>query len=181
MNWDDFYQALARRVRDAFIAATFSVMAVANVGAGYNFMAQVLDAETGEVLHQEVQHNLVTKAGLNLLKAAIATGSCAVPQYFAFGTSGTAPAPTDTTLGAEIASSRQINTGSTQDATDPTLTLQYYLSSTQCNGNTIREVGLFTATPSGGTMYARVVLASAIVKTISVAVAFTWTLTWGAV
>lgn len=176
-KWDDFYKDLARRTRDAIIAATFSLLAVANVGCGYNVLVQEIDQATGQVLRQQEVHNLVTKAGLNLLKNAMNAGSCAYPTHFAFGTSATAAASTDTTLVTEVF--RDALTTRTQDATDPTLTLQYYLSSASANGNTIREVGVLTAS-SGGTLYARVVLASAIVKTVSVAVAFTWTLTWGA-
>ncbi len=58
-------------------------------------------------------------------------------------------------------------------------TLKYYLAAGSANGNTLREIGLFTAN-TGGIMIARVLLASPIVKTASVTATFTWTINFSA-
>lgn len=149
-----------------------------NAHAGVNVRVDVYDADSGDLISSQETHNLVVKAGLNLLKSAISTGSCVYPGWFAFGTSNTAASASDTALVHEVF--RDVITTSTPDAVNPTITMQYYLPSGSANGNTLQEVGLMTAA-SAGTMYARVVLATPIVKTASVAVSFTWTLTWAAV
>lgn len=150
----------------------------ANAGVGVNVKVTQYDVKTGAIIHEEEQHNLVVTAGLNLLATAIKTGTCAFPQYFGFGTSTTAASAGQTDLVAP--SFRAALTLAVQDATNPIVTEQYYMPSGTGNGVTYNEVGLFTAS-SGGTMYARVVLSSAIVKTSAVAVSFVWTLTWAAI
>lgn len=151
---------------------------VENCGVGVNVRVDVFDAATGALLESQEIHNLVTTAGLNLLKTAMATGACAYPGWFAFGTSSTPAAAGDTALGAEVF--RDVITSSAVDPSNPTLTLQYYLTSASANGNTLTEVGLFTAATLG-TLYAHVILATSIPKTNLIAVSFTWTLTWAAV
>lgn len=142
-----------------------------------NVDVEVIDVESGEVVERQQMHNLVVKAGLNLLKTAMATGTAAYPTHMALGTGVTAIAAADTTLEGEV--TREAITSRTTDPTEPQIIIHYYLGSTVGNGNTLRKAGLFTAA-AAGTLYAAVLLNSPIVKTSSVAVSFTWTLTWGA-
>lgn len=141
-----------------------------------NVLVETFDVETGELLHSQEVHNLVVTAGLNLLRDAINTGTCAFVTHFALGTGTTAVQPSDTTLGTEVVREALADKNDDEDAQ---LVCQYYLASGVGNGNTLAEAGLFTAA-SGGTMYARVVLADPIIKTAAVATSFTWTLSWGA-
>ena len=91
----------------------------------------------------------------------------------ALGTGTTAVTSTDTTLDTEVF--RGAMTSFTD--TDGQTVFKYFLASGSANGNTLAEAGLFTA-GSGGTMYARSVLSSTIVKTSSITATFTWTCTY---
>lgn len=138
-----------------------------------NVTVEVRDAGTGVVLSRQRQHNLVVTAGRNLIRDLLKGDSAATLTHFALGTGATAVAATDTTLGTEVF--RDALTQKTASAA--TLTCTYYLAAGSANGNTLREAGLLTAS-SLGTLYARVVLVSPIVKTAAIAVTFAWDLTW---
>ncbi len=62
-------------------------------------------------------------------------------------------------------------------ATDALLELRYYLTTSEANGNTLREAGVFTEALAG-IMYARAPFAEEIAKTSDIAVHFTWSLNW---
>ena len=125
-----------------------------------NLVAQVQDVK-----------NLVVDSGLNLIRDRLAGTSALFPTHLAVGTGSTAASAAQTTLVTEVFRDALTSTTTASKA----VTFKYYLASGSANGNTIREIGLFTAS-SGGTMVARAVLASPIVKTSSVTATFTWTL-----
>lgn len=133
-----------------------------------NVLIEVQEAATGRLLSRQTVHNLVTLAGRNLIRDLLCGDSTSILDYFAVGTDGTAPASGNTALGTEVF--RDATTKSVPSAGK--LQLQFYLPSTAANGNTLREVGILTAS-SGGTLFARAVYA-AIEKTASIAVTFTW-------
>lgn len=99
--------------------------------------------------------NITTNAG----KAAIAglignTGAVTAFGYLAVGTSSTAVAATDTTLGAEItdtglARAASTNSRTTTSVTNDTLSMTY--TWTASGSKTVKEIGYFNAS-SGGTM-----------------------------
>ena len=124
--------------------------------------------------HVQEAHNLAVTAGRNLIRDFLNGDAVTGLTHFALGTDGTAVTAADTALGAEVF--RDVFTQTTKDAAK--LTVKYYLDSSSANGNTLREAALLNAA-SGGTMYARVALPDAIVKTTSLAYTFTWDLTWG--
>ena len=138
-----------------------------------NVTIEVRDVTTGALLSRELQHNLVVTAGRNLIRDLLKGDSSATLTHFAVGTSAAAVTAADTALGTEVF--RDTLTQKTADAAK--LVCKYYLATGSANGDTLREAGLLTAA-SGGTLYARVTLASPIVKTSSIAVTFTWELTW---
>ena len=123
------------------------------------------------------RHNRVTTAGFNLLRNMLNGDAESGVLKFSVGTSATAPAAGDTQLGTEVF--RDTPLQKTKDVGK--LTVKHYLSSTQANGNTLAEAGLHctgaTASANTGTLYARVTY-TGIVKTTSVAVTYTWDLTW---
>jgi hypothetical protein len=121
------------------------------------------------------KRNLTVDAGLNFIRDLLNSGAANGITHFGYGTSATAAASSQTALVAQVAR----DTVTVKTATSKTLTVTYYLATGSGNGNTLREIGLFNAA-SSGTMYARAVLAAAIVKTSSISVTFTWTLTWAA-
>lgn len=148
-----------------------------------NLRLDVRSATDGRLLARHETHNLVTTAGRNLIRDLLHWASAADDPrpsgltYFAVGTGSTAPAAGDVQLGAEVA--RDVFTQRTK-ATGQ-LEIKFYLASTQANGSTLREAGLFgngaTAAANSGSLYARA-LHDAIAKTSAIAITYTWTLTW---
>lgn len=140
-----------------------------------NVLVTVADAETGAILGQQEQHNLVVTSGLNLIRDLLDGDAVAGLTHLAVGTGTNAVLASDTTLQAEVF--RDAVTSRTSGSQQ--LVVNYYLGSPSANGNTLGEAGLFNAS-SAGTMFARVKLASTITKTASIAVTFTWTINLGA-
>ena len=140
-----------------------------------NVHVAVTDAATGAVLAEQAAHNLVVNDGLNLIRDLLDGDAVAGITHFAVGTGTAAATAGDTALGTEVF--RAAVTGRTSNSQQ--LVVSYYLPSGSANGNTLTEAGLFNAA-SVGTMFARVKLASSIVKTASIAVTFTWTINLGA-
>lgn len=139
-----------------------------------NVLVETVDARTGRVLARERKHNLVTDAGLNLLRDLV-HGDGVTISHGAVGTDATAPAAGDTTLAAETL--RDLIAQRTKAAQE--LAVKFVVGSTQGNGTTLREAGLFNAA-SSGTLYARVT-PTAVAKTDAILVIYTWTLGWTAV
>jgi hypothetical protein len=130
---------------------------------------------TGDIVASGEAHNLVTNAGLNLVRDLLDGDSVAGITHFAVGTGTAAVTALDTALGTEVF--RDVAGGRTSNAQQ--LVLSYYLNSADANGNTLSEAGLFNAA-SAGTMFARVALSPPITKTAAVAVSFFWTINLGA-
>lgn len=136
-----------------------------------------LEGPVFETVLHDSGHNLVTAAGLNLLRDRLRGVSLIDPlSHIAVGTGNAAAASGDTTLGAEVFRDvyTQVSLGTAN------IVYRYYLGPNDANGVTLREAGLLNAA-SGGTLYARRVLTTAIVKTIDVAATFEWTLSFAAV
>jgi hypothetical protein len=128
----------------------------------------------GRLLQRTRQHNLVVTAGRNLVRDLLHGASAAQVTHLALGTGTAAVAASDTTLGTEVFR----DTLTSRTAAAGKLTCVYYLGTGSANGNTLSEAGLLTAS-SGGTLYARALLASAIAKTSAISATFTWELTFG--
>lgn len=107
---------------------------------------------------ETVLDNLITDAGRALVAQALRDGS-ALPEisYVAVGSSATAPAAGDTTLGAETF--RKVVTSQVQGASANQTVTTVYLAPAEANGQ-IEEVGWFagaaTATADTGVLVARV-------------------------
>lgn len=144
------------------------------VHARANVLVETVDARSGRVLFLARSHNLVTDAGLNLLRDLV-YGDGVTITHGAVGTDATTPDPSDTTLAAETV--RDLIAQRTKAAQE--LVVKFVVGSTQGNGTTLREAGLFNAA-SAGTLYARVT-PTAVVKTDAILVIYTWTLGWAAV
>src|SRR6185436_9816512 len=117
------------------------------------------------LLRTQRKHNLVVDAGMNFIRDLLNSGGANGITHFGYGTSSTAVSASDTALITQVA--RDVVTSKTTSS--KTLVVTYFMTTTTANGNTLREIGLFNAS-SSGTMYARAVLASAIVKTSSISV-----------
>lgn len=163
--------------------ASLTAELVLTLRARVNLVIDVHDAKSGELLRRDERHNLATLAGRNLIRDLLFWKDASDDprpsglNFFATGTGATAPAAGDTTLGVEVF--RDVVTNRVK--TDGQLVLKYFLASTDANGNTLTEAGLFgngaTATADSGTLYARATF-TGIVKTSAIAVTFAWTCTW---
>ena len=142
-----------------------------------NVEINVIDVETGEVVETIKKHNLVTTLGKNLVRdlLGMVAGITGI-NYIACGTNVTSVAITDTKLGTEVFR----DTFTDQIYTSGNINFRYYLDSSSANGNTLVEAGLFgdnaTGTVNTGTIFAHVIH-TAIVKTSSVAVTYSWDIT----
>lgn len=138
-----------------------------------NVTVEVFDAATCRLLWRERGHNLTPTDGRNLLRDFLNGDAPAGITHFAVGTGNAAVSNNDTALGTQVL--RDVVTSKAKDVLK--LTVKYFLGTGSANGNTLAEAGLFNAA-AAGTMYARYVLGTTIVKTSSIAVTFTWELTW---
>lgn len=144
-----------------------------NAGVRGSVLVETHDAVTGELVKSWEQENLVTNAGLDLFATLITGDSTSYPSHMAIGTGSTAAAASDTTLGAEV----DRNAFATETTSSVgVITWKGFWNSTEANGNTIAEAGIFNAS-SSGTMSNRVVLSSTVAKTSSISLTITWTFT----
>lgn len=128
-------------------------------------------AGRGELLAETIGHNRVPTSGRNLLRDLLNGDALSGLTEFGIGDDDTATTNNDTALGNELL--REALTDTSKSTLK--LTAQYFLSSTLLNGETLREAGLFT---DEGTLFARYVLDTPIAKTSSIAVTFTWEITF---
>lgn len=147
---------------------------ISNVGITGNVHIIWTD-HNGATWHQEVK-NLVVDSGLNLLRDRIAGTTSAYITHFAVGTGTTAVTPVQTALVSEV---YRDGITSAITSTSKAARFEYYLPAAYANGNTLTEIGLFSA-PSGGTMVARALLATAIPKSSLVTATFQWTISFSA-
>lgn len=122
-------------------------------------------------------HNITTDVGLNWIRDFFHGDSKGGLSHLALGTGTTEESSSDTALGNEVHRGQFTK----MEKTPQGLEIKYYLSSTEANGNTLAEAGLFgngaTNTAGSGDLYARVTF-PAESKTNAEAWTITWTLEW---
>jgi hypothetical protein len=133
--------------------------------------------EAGELVDRRECHNLITSAGLTAFASALNWSGITdqapnmgvdspyllSPLYGAVGTGTTAPATTDTTLGAEL--DRNVVSGSA--AANGQLTWSFFFGSSQAVG-TIAEAGVFggaSVDTDAGILLDHVLIAPPVTKT----------------
>lgn len=97
-----------------------------------------------------------TNAGRNEIRDWIAGSAATAPTRIAVGNDNTTASEDDTTLASELA---RIEFTSTDTSATRKVTFEGILDSTQQNGQTLKELGLFNATTNGD-MFLRVTHAS---------------------
>lgn len=117
-----------------------------------------LDARTGRELSSATFRNLITDAGLNLVRDALLDGGSARIGYLALGAGDTAPDVSDTQLDDERWRAEVIVRSTPGVGQVETIV---YVAPGQANDFTIEEIGWFagegaTADPDTGTLLARV-------------------------
>lgn len=132
----------------------------------------VLRNNTGKVIETKEIKNLVVTTGLNYIASRIKDATATAMTHMAVGTGATAATLGDTTLGAEVGSSRTALTSTTVS----TNTIQYACTFGAGVGTgALTEAGVFNAA-SAGTMLCRTVF-SAINKAPGDSLTITWTIT----
>ena len=116
--------------------------------------------------------NVVTTAGLARLAALIAGTGATAPTHMAVGTGATAATAGDTTLATEVDRNALVAT----TAAGAVVTYRAFWAKGDGNTNTLAEVGLFDAA-SVGTLIARTILSSTVVKNNTKALSISWTFT----
>jgi len=142
------------------------------VGLVDNIKIVVKDIE-GNILSEQVGHNLVTNAGRNLIRDFLLSDRNKQPTNMAVGTGTTAAAVGDTALVTEVY--RDSITLRTSEAYKATF--QLFIPEDSANGNTLTEAGLFSVANGISTLYARFIFASSIPKTSANSVTITWDIT----
>lgn len=132
----------------------------------------VLTDEHGNVKEEHEVDNLVVTAGKGFIASRIKDATAAVMSHMAVGTSSTAPTVGDTTLGAEIASSRTALTSTTVTTNSVAYVCTF---GTGVGTGAVTEAGIFNAS-SAGTMLCRTTF-SVINKGASDTLTITWTVT----
>lgn len=125
-------------------------------------------------LKESQTHNLVVTSGLGYITSRMRDATATVMSHMAVGTGSVAAALANTTLGSEIAGSRQALTSTTIVTTTNTNDSIQYVGTFGAGVGTgaITEAGIFNAA-SAGTMLARTVFA-----TINKGANDTLTITW---
>jgi hypothetical protein len=144
-----------------------------NINPYVNVKIIVHDIKTGKVLDVIKRHNLAVMTGRNLLRDFLNGDSVDGLSYSAVGTDNTAAASGDTTLGTEVFRKLFTQTNKTSGS----LNIKTYVGSTEGNGSTLVEAGLFGGAATGatdsGTLYARATF-TGIAKTSAIGVTFDW-------
>ena len=132
----------------------------------------VLTDAFGAVKEQREVDNLVVTVGKNYIASRMKDATATAMSHMAVGTTSTAAAVGDTTLGAEIASSRTALTSTTVTTNSVAYVCTF---GTGVGTGAVVEAGIFNAA-SAGTMLCRTVF-SVINKGASDTLTITWTVT----
>lgn len=127
--------------------------------------------EAGAIISDQEGPNLVVQVGKNQLAAIMAGSSTAVPVAMAVGTSGTAPALSDTALGGELA--RVAFSSATSSANQTTYVANFNAG---VGTGTILEAGLFSSTTSGAGILTSRSTSLSVTKGSTDTLQITWTL-----
>lgn len=128
-----------------------------------------------EVVQEIKHHNLIMKAGLTRIAAALTTNTVLTLSHIAYGASGAIPSQMDTKLieeeGREEIFAKTARNGKAIFGT--------YFGFEHSASNDVREFGLFsggTEAPDSGILFARSTISDRIKKTTDMAFSITWTI-----
>jgi len=134
----------------------------------------VFEARTMRLLQVSESPNLIVTAGKQALLERVFDVSSADPfTYIAVGSGSSTPDSGDTTLESEIARKAAEN----KSRSGNTVYVNVWFGSTEGNGYTWAEAGLFNA-GSGGTMFSRALFNPTVEKTSDKVVLVEWQISW---
>ncbi len=143
------------------------------IGVRRNVLIEIHDVRTGRLLHSERGSNKVVAAGLAGIALAAAGTATQIPTHLGAGTGTTAITLGDTSLESEVGS--RVVLGSTTGSGYVGM-FKGTFGSSELNGNTLSNVGLFDSA-SGTNLLSAYVLATTVAKTTSISLTISWT--WG--
>jgi len=126
----------------------------------------------GRLWRIDRQPNLVVNGGRNRFAQLMIGQSTRPITHIAVGTDDTAVQATDTSLGSEV---YRDDVTALDNPSTGTLKVRLFISSTNANGNTLREAGLYDL-KNAGTLLARVVFETEIEKDNTKSVQISWTI-----
>lgn len=92
---------------------------------------------------------MITNVGLDEVLEFLEYGTGSRPTHIGIGTGTTTPNSSNTALVTEVFPNGALRTTPTISETNEVVTFDFVLKSSQGNGNTFAEEGLFTASTSG--------------------------------
>ena len=128
-------------------------------------------AEDGSIKHTQEIPNLVVTTGKTFVASRLAGTSSSVMSHMAIGTSSTAAAVGNTTLGAEVA---RVALTSTTPNNNDIVYVASFPAGTPASSAAVVEAAIFNAS-SGGTMLCRTVF-SVINKSATDSLSINWTI-----
>lgn len=128
-------------------------------------------AEDGSIKHTQEIPNLVVTTGKTFVASRMAGTSSSVMSHMAIGTSSTAAAVGNTTLGAEVA---RVALTSTTPNNNDIVYVASFPAGTPASSAAVVEAAIFNAS-SGGTMLCRTVF-SVINKSATDSLSINWTI-----
>lgn len=138
---------------------------------------EVRDAATGKLKKAYRHKNLVVDAGLNLLRDMLGDDRNCAPNWFYLGTNPAVAAASDT---VSTITSPFTKLFTARIRGNKAISFQTFMTTSEGNGVTYNEAGLVNSFDGTDTLFARVAI-NPIVKTSSITVTFTWSITLSAV
>ena len=132
----------------------------------------VLRDADNNIVEEREANNLIVTTGKAFIASRMASASASVMSHMAIGTSNTAPAAGDTTLGSESA---RVALASTTANNNDVVYVATFPAGTPSSTASIVEAGLFDAA-SGGTLLCRSLM-GVITKPSTMSLTITWTVT----
>ena len=129
------------------------------------------NVETGKLILGQWFDNMIVTTG-RVHVAELLGGYPRRPSHIAIGTSATAPAAGNTTLGTEVFRKIITRRRSPSAPNNYKIIFQLFLTTAEANGNTLVEAGIFNRAALGS-MLSRVTH-TGVAKTVLVTVTYTW-------
>ena len=139
-----------------------------DIGISGNVEIIVRNEYTGKIIRKERKKNRIPNTGLNYMRDLIRGENTNPISHFAVGTDGTSTTENDIDLGNEVY--RQQITRI--DVADRILTVRYFLSSNEANGEILSEAAILNS-DEGGEMLGRVTYTD-IEKNENISVTYIW-------